>query len=123
MTLPLFDPSPPFARSTLAARLRALADQNIWLGTSSWKYTGWLGQIYTRDRYLSRGKFSQKRFEAECLAEYAETFPMVCGDFSFYQFPSSQYWQKLFASAPPPLQFALKAPEEVTIETFPKHAR
>ena len=31
--------------------------------------------------------FRRKRFEAECLREYAETFPTVCGDFAFYQFP------------------------------------
>ena len=123
--LPLFDPAPneKFDRAGLAARLRALAGQNIWIGASSWKYEGWLDQIYTRERYLSRGKFSRKRFEAECLAEYAETFPIVCGDFSFYQFPSPEYWRKLFASAPASLQFALKAPEEVTCEVFPKHAR
>jgi uncharacterized protein YecE (DUF72 family) len=121
--LPLFDSAPAFDRQRLAAKLRSLASENIWIGTSSWKYNGWLGQIYTRERYLSRGKFSQKRFEADCLAEYAETFPIVCGDFSFYQFPSPQYWQKLFASAPRDLRFALKAPEEVTVEVFPKHAR
>jgi uncharacterized protein YecE (DUF72 family) len=107
----------------LASRLRELAESNIWIGTSSWKYPGWLDQIYTRERYYSRGKFSQKRFEAECLAEYAETFPTVCGDFSFYQYPSPEYWQKLFAAAPGSLRFALKAPEEVTAEVFPKHAR
>jgi uncharacterized protein YecE (DUF72 family) len=123
MTLPLFDPPASFDRAGLASRLRALAAQNIWIGTSSWKYEGWLDQIYTRDRYLARGKFSQKRFQAECLAEYAQTFPIVCGDFSFYQFPSPQYWQRLFASAPPMLRFALKVPEEVTAEVFPKHAR
>lgn len=123
--LPLFDPAPEFRidRAALAAKLRALAGQNIFIGASSWKYEGWLDQIYTRSRYLARGKFSQKRFEAECLAEYAETFPVVCGDFSFYQFPSPEYWRKLFGSAPPPLKFALKVPEEVTCEVFPKHAR
>jgi len=123
VTLPLFDPPSSFDRAALATRLRALRDENIWIGTSSWKYDGWLGQIYSRDRYLSRGKFSQKRFEAECLGEYAETFPIVCGDFSFYQFPSPEFWQKLFASAPPLLKFALKVPEEVTCEVFPKHPR
>jgi uncharacterized protein YecE (DUF72 family) len=123
VTLPLFDPPSFFDRASLAQRLSALRDDNIWLGTSSWKYEGWLGQIYTRERYLSRGKFSQKRFEAECLAEYAETFPVVCGDFSFYQFPSPEYWHKLFTSAPPSLRFALKVPEEVTCEVFPKHPR
>lgn len=123
--LPLFDPpeNGNFPRAGLAAKLRALASQNIWIGTSSWKYEGWLGQIYTRERYLARGKFSHKRFEAECLAEYAETFPAVCGDFSFYQFPSPEFWGKLFSSTPEALKFALKVPEEVTCEIFPSHAR
>jgi uncharacterized protein YecE (DUF72 family) len=121
--LPLFDPQPDFDRAAFAQRLQSLATGNIWIGTSSWKYEGWLDQIYTRERYLARGKFSQKRFETECLAEYAETFPIVCGDFSFYQFPSPEYWQRLFTSAPANLRFALKVPEEVTAEVFPKHAR
>jgi uncharacterized protein YecE (DUF72 family) len=123
LTLPLFDPAPAFDRTELAARLRSLAAGGIWIGTSSWKYEGWLDQIYTRDRYTVRERFSQKRFEAECLAEYAETFPAVCGDFSFYQFPSPQYWQRLFDSAPSTLRFALKVPEEVTAQAFPKHPR
>src|SRR6478609_666806 len=75
VTLPLFDPPSSFDRGALRARLRGLADENIWIGTSSWKYEGWLDQIYTRDRYLTRGKFSQKLFEAECVKEFAETFP------------------------------------------------
>jgi len=123
VTLPLFDPAPAFDKAALAGRLRSLASQNIWIGTSSWKYPGWLDQIYSRDRYTTRGKFSQKRFEAECIAEYAETFPIVCGDFSFYQFPTPEFWQRLFATAPAELRFALKVPEEVTAEVFPKHAR
>jgi len=123
VTLPLFESPSSFDRAGLARRLRALAQENIWIGTSSWKYPGWLDQIYTRERYQSRGRVSQKRFEAECLAEYAETFPIVCGDFSFYQFPSPEYWHKLFISAPQGLQIALKVPEEVTAEVFPRHAR
>ncbi len=126
MTLPLFDPPPDeggFDRNALASRLRTLAQEGIWIGTSSWKYEGWLGQIYTRELYSTRGRFSQKKFESECLAEYAQTFPIVCGDFSFYQFPTPQYWQRLFGSAPERLHFALKVPEEVTAEVFPKHAR
>src|ERR1051326_6811013 len=107
----------------LAVELRSLAAQNIWIGTSSWKYEGWLDQIYTRERYSVRGRFSRSRFQAECLAEYSETFPIVCGDFSFYQFPSPEFWRKLFAGAPPALHFALKVPEEVTVEMFPRHPR
>jgi uncharacterized protein YecE (DUF72 family) len=120
--LPLFDDPPSFNRQALAAKLRALAARNIWIGTSSWKYEGWCGQIYSRDRYTTRGRFSQKRFESECLAEYAETFPIVCGDFSFYQFPAPEFWQRLFARAPR-LHFALKVPEDITVREFPAHAR
>jgi uncharacterized protein YecE (DUF72 family) len=119
----LFDDRAPFDRAKLAEALRRLAAQGIWIGTSSWKYEGWLGQIYTRERYLSRAGFSKKRFEAECLAEYAQTFPAVCGDFSFYQFPSEAYWRKLFGSAPDTLRFALKVPEQITAKVFPSHPR
>jgi len=122
-SLSLFDDPAGFDRDGLAARLARLRESNVWLGTSSWKYEGWLDQIYTRDRYLTRGRFSQKRFEAECLAEYAEVFPIVCGDFSFYQFPTPEFWHKMFASAPPSLQFALKVPEEITVNVWPRHAR
>jgi uncharacterized protein YecE (DUF72 family) len=123
MTPSLFDEPQAFDRQRLRDRLAALAQQNIFIGTSSWKYEGWLGQIYSRGRYLTRGRFSQKLFNDECLREYAETFPIVCGDFSFYQFPSPDYWRKLFGSAPSTLQFAFKVPEDVTVKQFPRHPR
>lgn len=107
----------------LAARLSALAGRGIYIGTSSWKYEGWLGTIYTPERYFTRGRFSQAKFDDTCLAEYAETFPIVCGDFSFYQFPSDAYWRKLFGSSPAALQFAFKVPEEITVRKWPTHAR
>jgi uncharacterized protein YecE (DUF72 family) len=121
--LPLFDPPPEFDREGLAARLRELADSGIYVGGSSWKYEGWIGQIYTHERYLSRGRFSRKKFEEACLAEYAETFPIVCGDFSFYQFPSGDFWHKLFACAPEHLRFGFKVPEEITVRRWPTHPR
>lgn len=122
-TASLFEEPLSFDRARLRDRLSALAHENILIGTSSWKYQGWIGQIYSRDRYLTRGRFSEKRFNDECLNEYAETFPIVCGDFSFYQFPSPDYWRKLFASAPAKLQFAFKAPEDVSVKQFPRHPR
>lgn len=122
-TLPLFGDEPLFDISGLRRKLAHLRAQNIWIGTSSWRYEGWLDQIYTPERYRVRGKFSKARFEAECLAEYAETFPIVCGDFTFYQFPSEQYWRKLFTSAPPALRYAFKVPEEITVKAFPQHPR
>jgi uncharacterized protein YecE (DUF72 family) len=122
-TLPLFEEPTDFDREGLRAKLASLASQNIYIGTSSWKYAGWLGQIYSRNRYLTRGRFSEKRFQAECLNEYAATFPIVCGDFSFYQFPSESYWKRLFESAPASLKYAFKAPEEITVNLFPTHPR
>ena len=99
-SLPLFED--PLAPSKLALRdkLSRLAQQNLFIGTSSWKYEGWLGHIYTPERYFANGRFSRKRFESDCLAEYAETFPVVCGDFSFYQFPTADFWRKLFTNTP-----------------------
>jgi uncharacterized protein YecE (DUF72 family) len=122
---PLFDPAdaPPPQAARLAPKLRALADQGVYFGTSSWKYEGWIGSIYSRDRYATRGRFSRQKFDAECLAEYASTFPVVCGDFAFYQFPDPRYWNRLFESAPDPLLFAFKVPEDITVPRWPGHAR
>jgi len=119
----LFAEPAAFDRGKLAAGVRRLAEDRVYIGTSSWKYAGWLGQIYTRERYLERGRFSQRLFEATCLREYAETFPIVCGDFSFYQFPSEAYWRRLFGSAPSSLLYAFKVPEQITVKRFPAHDR
>ena len=107
----------------LAPKLRALADQGVYFGTSSWKYDGWVGSIYSDSRYQTRGKFSKAKFEENCLAEYAQTFPTVCGDLTFYQFPSEQYWAKLFDATPDEFVFSFKVPEDITVEKWPKHAR
>ncbi len=123
MVGPLFEEQNAFDRAGLAARVRALAQRNIFIGTSSWKYEGWLGQVYSRERYLARGRFSRAAFETECLREYAETFPTVCGDFAFYQFPTDDFWLKLFSRVPSGFRFAFKAPEQITCQVFPTHAR
>lgn len=123
MVGPLFDEPGGFDRDFLACRLAELAQRNIFIGGSSWKYEGWLGQIYTRDRYLARGKFSRRAFEQECLREYALIFPTVCGDFAFYQFPTQDFWAKLFSQVPDRFRFAFKVPEQITCKVFPEHAR
>jgi uncharacterized protein YecE (DUF72 family) len=115
------DSAPQAAR--LAPRLRALADGGVFFGTSSWKYDGWLGSIYRQERYVTRGKFSNAKFEETCLAEYAETFPAVCADLTFYQFPTAQYWAKLFDATPEYFVFGCKVPEDITVSVWPKHAR
>jgi uncharacterized protein YecE (DUF72 family) len=119
----LFDDPSSFDRDALAARLKQLAAQHVYIGGSSWKYEGWLGQIYSRSNYLVRGRFSQKLFNETCLQEYARTFPTVCGDFAFYQFPSEEFWRRLFLRTPPGFRFAFKVPEQITCRVFPAHPR
>jgi uncharacterized protein YecE (DUF72 family) len=91
----------------------------VYVGTSSWKYPGWLGQVYSPARYEARGRFSERKFNQECLAEYASVFPTVCGDFAFYQFPSAATWERIFRQLPENHRFSLKVPEDVTVERFP----
>ena len=74
-------------------------------------------------RYTVRSRFSKKRFDQECLAEYAETFPIVCGDFAFYQFPTVEFWKRLFGTSPAHLRFTFKIPEEITAPMFANHPR
>jgi hypothetical protein len=61
----LFEDDIPPQAARLAPRLRALADRGVLFGASSWKYDGWLGSIYRQGRYLTRGKFSNDRFEQD----------------------------------------------------------
>jgi uncharacterized protein YecE (DUF72 family) len=103
--------------------LNALAGRGIFIGGSSWKYEGWLGQIYSRSRYQVRGRFSKKLFEETCLSEYASVFPAVCGDFAFYQFPTDAFWAKLFRQTPETFRFAFKVPEQITVQFWPVHPR
>jgi len=107
----------------LRPRLNELAADNILIGGSSWKYEGWLKNIYTPSRYFTRGRFSKKLFQETCLGEYAETFPTVCGDFAFYQFPTEAFWQRLFAQVPDTFRFSLKVPEQITCRAFPRIPR
>ena len=107
----------------LAPTLAALASQGIFLGTSSWKYPGWMGQLYSAERYEYRGKVAKSRFEKNCLNEYAEVFPSVCVDASFYRFPGGMYLQGLADQAPAGFLFSHKVTDTITIKHFPRHRR
>ena len=119
----LFDVGPQFNRWELHSKIRALAERKIFIGTSSWRYEGWLNQIYTLERYMTRGRFSKKKFHEESIQEYAETFPIVGADFSFYSIPEPSFWRNLFAAAPRHLKWDLKVPEDFTAKRFSRQAR
>lgn len=100
-----------------------LAARGVYLGTSSWKYPGWLGPFYDPSRYVFRGKFSATRFERMCLTEYAEVFPTVCVDAQYYQFPTAKGLHELAAQVPSSFRFSFKVTDEITVKHFPRHPR
>lgn len=110
-------------KDELRAALSGPRRKNVLLGTSSWKYEGWLGQLYSPERYEYRGKVAKSRFEANCLEEYAEVFPTVCADSGFYRFPDSRYLEKVYAQVPDDFRMSWKVTDEITIRQFPNQPR
>jgi uncharacterized protein YecE (DUF72 family) len=100
-----------------------LAGKGVFIGTSSWKYEGWFGQLYTPSRYEFRGKVAKTRFERDCLREYAEVFKTVSVDAAYYTFPSEKYLNGLADQVPDDFRFGLKVTDTVTIKKFPNLAR
>src|ERR1035438_1713100 len=80
-----------FDREQVKRKAAELAAKGIFLGTSSWKYEGWFGQLYTPAYYAYRGKVARTRFERDCLREYAEVFKTVSVDAAYYIFPTEKY--------------------------------
>lgn len=101
----------------------ALAAKGVYVGTSSWKYEGWLDQLYTPGRYETRGKVSNKKFEANCLTEYAEVFKTVCVDATYYVFPRPDNLQKLADAVPDDFRFGFKVTDTITIKKCPSRPR
>jgi len=112
-----------FEHESIKKKLAELAAQGVYIGTSSWKYEGWLGQLYTPSRYEYRGKVANTRFERNCLAEYAEVFKTVCVDAAYYSFPRIEYLQGLADDVPDDFRFGFKITDEITIRKYPNHAR
>ena len=107
-----------FDRTRLTPILSALAQAGVFIGTSSWKYAGWRGMLYDEARYVYRGKFAEKRFDQNCLTEYGEVFKTVCGDFTYYRFPSEKMLEELCAQVPSDFLFTFKVTDHITIKKY-----
>jgi uncharacterized protein YecE (DUF72 family) len=69
-------------------------DPNVLLGTASDRYEGWLGQIYSREKWKGKIKrrtkkiggksFVEKTLPVESVEEYFEHFPVLEIDYTFY---------------------------------------
>jgi len=112
-----------FDREKIKQKVQALAASGVYTGTSSWKYEGWMNQLYTPARYEYRGKVAMTRFERDCLQEYAEVFKSVCVDGAYYNFPSVPYLQKLSDAVPDDFRFGFKVTDVITIKKFPNLPR
>jgi uncharacterized protein YecE (DUF72 family) len=108
-----------FDRERIKQSVTKLAGEGVLIGTSSWKYEGWFGQLYSPARYEYRGKVAKTRFERDCLSEYAEVFKTVCVDAAYYTFPSEKYLTGLVEKVPPDFQFGFKVTDEITVRKFP----
>jgi len=120
--LPLLFPDP--ARPERWERLRAgvarLAAEGILIGTSSWKYPGWIGWLYEQNHYLTRGRFSEARFRRECLRAYADVFPTVSVDAGYYTFPTADSVNCLFRQVPGDFRPSFKVTDAITLRRFPQ---
>lgn len=113
----------PLPIDTLRTAAAALAEHHVFLGTSSWKYPGWVGLLYEEQRYLHHGRFAESRFKRHCLEEYAGVFRTVCVDAGYYQFPSPDYIAGLCGQVPEHFRFVFKVTDEITARTFPNLPR
>ena len=113
----------PFDREQIQKKAAQLAAQGVFIGTSSWKYGGWMGQLYTPARYEYRSKVAKTRFERDCLNEYAEVFKTVCVDAAYYDFPRREYLHKLADAVPDDFRFGFKVTDAITLKKFPNQPR
>jgi len=109
----------PFDREAIKQRAAELAAKRVFIGTSSWKYEGWFGQLYTPARYEYRGKVPKTRFQRDSLSEYAEVFKTVRVDAAYYDFPRREYLQGLADQVPDDFRFGFKVTDALTIKRFP----
>lgn len=97
--------------------LENLSKHHLYLGTSSWKYEGWKGLVYLYSYP------SEKKFNDESLREYAQQYPTVGVDATYYTWPSTKAFEKYLEQTPSEFRFGLKATEKVTVFKYPKLPR
>lgn len=95
----------------------------IRLGTSTWTYEGWQGQIYRR-------RYAKTTFARECLGEYCQylhndepLFRTVGNDSTFYRPPTANQLRHYLNQIPEDFQMCFKVWEEITIPNFSRQAR
>jgi uncharacterized protein YecE (DUF72 family) len=75
----------------------------IWIGTSGYNYPEWKGSFYPSDLPT-----------AKMLPYYAERFPTVEINYTFYRMPNEKLLSGWAAQTPTPYKLTLKAPRRIT---------
>src|SRR5262245_10767666 len=112
-----------FDRAKVKELVTQLAREGVFIGTSSWKYLGWRGQLYDEARYVYHGRFAETRFQRNCLTEYAEVFKTVSVDAAYYQFPTPRYLAELVGQVPADFLFGFKVTDTITLKRYPNLPR
>src|SRR5215210_5856267 len=95
----------------------------IHLGTSTWAYEGWKGEVY-------RAYYAKNRFKQDCLKEYDQyqhegesLFRTVGFDYTFYGPPTPQQLAHYAGQLPADFKACAKVWEEITIPVYPSGLR
>ena len=83
----------------------------IWIGTSGYNYPEWKGSFYPSDLPA-----------AKMLPYYAEHFPTVEINYTFYRMPDEKLVGGWAGQTPSPYRFTLKAPRRITHDSRLKNA-
>jgi uncharacterized protein YecE (DUF72 family) len=89
----------------------------IRLGTSTWTYEGWQGQVYKR-------QYAKSKFAQECLGEYcqyqynSEPLFRTVGNATFYRPPTTNQLRRYLNQIPKGFQMCFKVWEEITIPSY-----
>jgi len=100
------------------AGLAADRPEGLFLGTSSWSFPGWHGLVWQREH-------DEKTLARDGLAAYAR-HPLLNGvglDRTHYAPITDDAYREYAAAVPDDFRFLVKAHEDLTLHTFPKHAR
>jgi uncharacterized protein YecE (DUF72 family) len=80
-----------------------IVSENVLVGTSGYQYPEWRGSFYPE-------KFGTDKM----LAFYAERFPTVEINYTFYRMPTEKLLKGWFEGTPEGFSFTLKAPRRIT---------
>lgn len=91
---------------------RAFIPMRLWLGTAGYAYPAWVGEFYPRG--LAQN---------DMLGYYAEQFPAVEINNSFYRPPTVEQCAKMIRRTPDGFGFTLKVPKSVSHDRSPDDLR